>query len=508
MNFAQLRRSLTYGMVSIALASSVLLASCGGSGGGGSSQSAGVGGTGIAAGKTTGFGSIYVNGRKFNTDTSQFIVDGDTNGTQSQLAVGMYVKLRVKTLDGNFTGEALEVVYDDEVQGPVAGLAALVGGETQRNFTVFGQNVTIDDTGTLFQTDPANNPGFGFDTISNNDVVEISGFRTSDSDITATYVEWKEFLIVGSELELRGTISGYVPPTQEFMLDGVLIRFDNMTEIEVPNGMLQDGLFVEVEGTYQTSPVRVDADEIEEEDEEFGDDIDDISLHGVISNYNQMTGEFEINGLPIDTSQATELSPANVLDLLDDGVEIEVEGDIEGGVFIADEVELRDGESELRTTIRTRDVNTGRIELEYPGFGDNSLGTVWVNVDGQTLFEDESAANVPNLTLDLLVPGDFVKIKGIANTGEVSAEIVKRLDPDSSKLKGTVEAFDPNPFPDTSITILGIAYPVDPAATYEDENGLPMNATDFFNAMVDSSIVELEDDDPADGDVDELEFDD
>jgi hypothetical protein len=58
MKFLQLRRSMSYGIVAITVASSVFLASCGGGGGGGSTQSAGIGGTGIVAGKTTGFGSI------------------------------------------------------------------------------------------------------------------------------------------------------------------------------------------------------------------------------------------------------------------------------------------------------------------------------------------------------------------------------------------------------------------------------------------------------------------
>ena len=46
MKFLQLRRSMSYGIVAITVASSVFLASCGGGGGGGSTQSAGIGGTG------------------------------------------------------------------------------------------------------------------------------------------------------------------------------------------------------------------------------------------------------------------------------------------------------------------------------------------------------------------------------------------------------------------------------------------------------------------------------
>ncbi len=53
------------------LVSITILNACGS--GGGSDTTAGIGGTGIAVGKITGFGSVYVNGDRFTTDNSTFI---------------------------------------------------------------------------------------------------------------------------------------------------------------------------------------------------------------------------------------------------------------------------------------------------------------------------------------------------------------------------------------------------------------------------------------------------
>lgn len=499
MKFLNLKSNTVRGLAVLVICGSLLLSACGGSGGSNSSdQSAGVGGTGIVAGETTGFGSIYVNGARFDTDTSQFIVDGQSFPSQAtaNLQLGMYVKLRVETLDGNFTGTALEVVYDDEVQGPVAGISGTGSGQTQRTFTVFGQNVTVDETSTIYA-------GTTFAGLSNNRVVEISGFRTSANDITATYVEDKGLLIIGSEVELRGTVSGYVPAPEGFVIDGVTINTDGMTVKDLDSGPLQNGMIVEVGGIYQVGS-EVLARKIEEEDDDLGDEVDDVSLQGVISNYNSVS-DFEIDGQPINAFGATP-TPANALTLLANGVEVEVDGDIVGGILIADELELRDGDSELRTTVGLIEPGNNRFQLEFPGQPVGSgLGTVWINAGSQTLFEDESAANVPNLSLDQLTTGDLVKVKGVANTGQVDAEIVKRLDPpESTKLEGVVEA----KVKPVSITILGITYPVDPLATYEDEFGTPMNANAFFDAIVvGTSVVELEDDEP-DGDVDEVQFDD
>ena len=96
-----------------------LLSACGDSGGG-SDTTAGIGGTGIAVGKITGFGSVYVNGDRFVTDNSVFVVDGEVLD-QSALAVGMVVRLEAETENGQYTGEAIQVVYDDEIQGPIDG---------------------------------------------------------------------------------------------------------------------------------------------------------------------------------------------------------------------------------------------------------------------------------------------------------------------------------------------------------------------------------------------------
>jgi hypothetical protein len=453
-----------------------LLSACGGSGGG-SDTTAGIGGTGIAVGKITDFGSIYVNGNIFNTNLSQFIVDGDPNSDQGDLSIGMVVLLRVETKNGVFTGKAIDVVYDDEVEGPVAATPVEVLGSsgTQKTFDVFGQTVTIDETDTMFADKSGSpDPNYGFATIAAGDVIEISGFRVSSTDITATYVEKTDDLDPGfSEVELRGTISQFSAMNQNFMLDGVLITFDMNTQIEVTGG-LADDLFVEVEGIYFDNPsVLVHAEEIEEEEEGFGDDVDDVSLQGVISNY-MGDDDFEINGQAIDASGASFI-PAGAT--LSNGLEVEVEGDIVGTVLIADELEVREGEAKLKALVSSVDLPNNRFVVSYFG----SLGSVTINVDAQTAFEDEKGPNpLEDLSLSNLMPNvDFVKIEGQEVNDEVVAGTIKRIDDDDYKLQGVVDGF----IPLTSITVLGIIFPVDdtPITGTEFENFA--NAAGFFTTL-------------------------
>ena len=472
------------------LAGSLILNGCGGSSGG-SDTTAGIGGTGIAVGKITDFGSVFVNGGIFNTDMSQFIVDGNPNASQDDLAIGMVVVVKAETNNGTFTGKALEVFYDDEVEGPVAATPLDVPGSNgaQKTFTVFGQTITIDETGTVFE-------GTSFAGLDANDVVEISGFRTSDTTIEATYVEFKGLLTPGTtEVELRGTISGYsIGPPETFVIDGVTITTDAMTEVDVTGGVLSNGLLVEVEGIIQPGS-SVLAEKVEEEDDDFGDEVDDVSLQGIISNY-VSDADFEIDGQPIDASGA-QISPLGTT--LANGLEVEAEGDIVGGVLIADELEVREGETELQTTVSpgSIDATNNRFEVYYPAIA----GTVVINVDAQTLFKDEAGANpLQNFSINDLSGNDFVKIEGQEVNGEVIASIVKRIDPDGYKLEGAVDIFDFGNW----IEILGIRYSVDGNTEYEDNT---MTAAMFFGLLQVGDLVEIEDEQVPLGVADEIEFD-
>ena len=491
MNLNFSNRAKRYGVPLLA----ALLVACGG--GGSAIVTGGIGGTGIVFGMITGFGSVYVNGTRYLTDDSEFEVDGELAAGQADLSVGMVVRLEVK-LDENgmLTDRATRVIYDDEVQGPVEAAPQPVAGSggTQLTFAVFGQTVTIDETTTVFD-------GVTFDTLAAGDVIEVSGFRGSATAIVGSYVKKRGTLATGfDEVELRGTVNCVTcgPTAGEFTLGGVLVKYDTSTVIEVDGG-LTNGKFVEVEGRYNIGPPEfITAEEIETEDEGFDDDVE-ISLQGVISDWVDIDSEFKVNGFPVDASDPNlELTPANAVDLLDNGVNVEVEGAIVGGVLIADELELREGRVRLDAEIAT--IGPGdRFTVKYGSLG--LLGTITVLVDGQTAFEDDTAAANPGFAN--LVPGNFVKIEGREETNdEVYAGKVKRDEADELRLRGAVDDFDE--IAESSITVLGIAYSVD-ASTKFEQGEIEILRSDFFAALQIGAEVEIKDDD-GDGVADEVEL--
>ncbi|MEW8155838.1 MAG: DUF5666 domain-containing protein, partial [Candidatus Thiodiazotropha endolucinida] len=90
------------------LAVCLTLSACGGGGGGSASED---GTTITARGVITGFGSIYVNGVRYHTNSTRFTVD-DNPGTESDLKLGMVVTVTA-TLNDDNTGNASSIVFDN-----------------------------------------------------------------------------------------------------------------------------------------------------------------------------------------------------------------------------------------------------------------------------------------------------------------------------------------------------------------------------------------------------------
>jgi len=446
-----------------------LLTSCGSSGG---DTTAGIGGTGITQGKITGFGSIFVNGIEFETGQSQFEVDGDTTLNEGDLRIGMVVRITGDVGSDGLTGDAENVEYDDDIQGPISSITAAVDG--RRTLTIFDKTISIDDTTTSYENTD-------FDSIKINDIVEVSGFQTSATELDATYVKMTGVFAVGEDVELKGTISDL--NSNSFKFGSITITYNIDTEIE--DGLtLDDTLFVEVEGEL-LSATSILAKEIEAENKDDFEDGDEISLQGVINN---LQGDlFVINGQQVDASNA-EFSPDNAV--LANGLNVEVEGNIVEGVLIAEEIELREGEAKLQAFVFSVDLNTNQIVFTFQ----SSNGTIPITTDNQTEFEDETGSS-GTFSLDQVMPSDFIKIEGIDTGSQIIASQVKRLNPagEDEEVQGEVEFFTGTTSID-SITLFGITFDVDDVVT---PSGLEIG-----------DIVEIKDENPADGLIDEIELED
>jgi len=470
------------------------LTACGGSGSG---NTAGIGGSGyISSGTITGFGSVFVNGVEFNTDSSTFDLEG-TGGTQNDLAIGMVVRVN-GTINGTI-GNATSIIFDDELQGPVSGLSPtpILATTTSATFTVLGTTVKIDRSSTYFD-----GTGFSFDGIdgiANGDNVEISGFFDASGALLASRVELKEpFSVDSSIVEIKGNILNWDNGTN-FTLNGIAIDASGAKFEDLPSG-LSEGIRVEVKGTYNGTDT-ITATKVASK-ELHVDDSEEFEIEGLITNYDDITKKFNVNGVLVDASDpGITLVPLN-LSLAND-LKVEVEGSIKNNTLIPKKLKLRGGE--VKISAKVTNVNTDANANANPK-------TIQVSpVSGQFItIELGTETELKNEILGteslkvFFTTGNFVEIEGFENGDTVSAaqvKIVNPENPDRVKVQANIQETVDN----GSIKVLGVVFQVitgttifknTDGSTFSDETSFNNAARPTSNPLI--SVIDINSDGTAD----------
>ena len=318
------------------IAGIIALAGCGG---GSETNVAGIGGTGrTISGTITGFGSIFVNDVEYDIDNASFDINDDSSPglSEDDLSIGMVVTLTGN--DDGTVGVASQVVYDNEIKGPVSNLELSLDGTT-KSFMVFGVDVVVDVAATTF--DDSSTPGFSFATLAEGDIVELSGLFDSSNTLVASYIEKTDDLDPGSsEVELKGTPDARTDAGigDNFTLNGVTVNIVAGTDLsDIPGSRVTDTQFIEVKGTL-ISTNTINAIRIEQEDEGIEPDDGEVSLEGFISDFTD-NSSFLVSGQQVNATDAT-FEPAGLT--LRNDLRVEVEGTIINGILIAEKVELED----------------------------------------------------------------------------------------------------------------------------------------------------------------------
>lgn len=466
------------------------LLACGQTGGGSGDELAegGIGGSGISNGPIDAFGSIFVNGIEWEIDESQIEFDG-APGAEENLRLGMVVRVEGEIDRANKTGEATKVFFDDELEGPVADITLVADSNGQiKELTVLGRRIWIELGVTHFDDDDLS--GFGFDSIVVGDVIEVSGLIDADDVVRATHIEREGDVVLGeTEVEVRGVITGY-DDVSSFMIGDVTITFDDDTELDdLPGGVIANGLEVEVEGVL-TSANEIAADEIEADDDFDDEDYDELSTTGFVSNFVSLS-DFLVGGLQVDASSA-EFEHGSAA-MLENGVRVEVEGDLVDGILIAEEVEFEGREVEISAAVALEaDVQPEENRLFLLG--------VEVRVTSATQIED-SLGEFESFTLDDIQEGDFLEIEAaVVADGVVTATQIERNDVDDVKIEGPVDSFDSVA---GTLEILGVTFSTQSGTEYEIEDGSVLRAA-FYAALEVGDFVSI--DDEVDGDASSLDF--
>jgi hypothetical protein len=454
----------------VMLASAGWLASCGG---GGSDSTAGTdtttdstGTSSTINGRITGFGSVIVNGVHFDVDAAQITNDG-VPITESDLKVGMVIRLSGKVDADGVNGVATEIDFDEEVKGPVASVDAATG-----SFVVLGQTVIVDDE-TVFDS-------VSLDTLVAGNVVEISGYYDANGSLRASLVELKSLTLEeGDDIEVKGVIQSLDTVAKTFMLKTLVVDYSSAEFEDVPDNVLADGMSVEVKSLQVTAEGVLVAEKVEYEDKDH-EEGEEVEVEGLVTSV-VSTSDFTVNGyrvLVTDTTEFEEGTAANIVA----NVKIKVKGELNAdGDLVADEIELkRRGNLRLESTVDAVNADSGVLTV---------LG-IDVTTTAATVWKDDSEVEERYFNLSHISSGDRVEIRGYQGTdGGFIATAIEREDNDAEEehsVKGPLVSFDSSSL---SLTVLGVL--ASGTLETEYEVGGEVTAEFFFANIVEGNVLKV-----------------
>ena len=364
--------------------STALLVACGGGGDGADSSAlAAESATSYASGPISGFGSVIVNGVRYDDSRATVLDDDDGSRRRDELKLGMMVEVDGAQMNrAAALGKALRIRFGSEIVGPVGSVDVAAG-----TLVVLGQTVQTTAT-TVFDDSLAG----GLAALTAGTVVEVHAlFDAATGRYIATRIEDEDNT---SFYKLRGVIANLDTTAKTFTIGSEVISYAGLTVAELPN-VLANGQRVrvrlqtaQVAGQWVAVALRPGVRKVEDRDE--------AHLRGAITALTSTTA-FEVNGLPVDAASASFPDGSAGVAL---GAQVEVEGKVVNGVLVATKVELDARHAGERHGFELH----GAISALDTAARSFTLRGVRVSYSAGTTFRDGSAAN--------LADGRQVEVKG------------------------------------------------------------------------------------------------
>ena len=461
-----------------------LLVGCGGGGEGAppGPVTGSASGSAASSGTITGFGSIFVNGKKFEANDVEVRHDGITErcNISSSLAnrCGLKEGMTVK-VSGAFSGSshrASTITQEDTVEGPITGKVQV--GQSNGTLTILGQTVLVDET-TVFDD---NIGPTKLDNLAVSEVVEVSGFVKDGANgvIVASFIEKKAGAGCTAGCEIKGVVKGHNHSLTTFQIGGLTVVYNNTTDtsdMPVPSGSNWDTLFVEVKGTA-LSGTTLTATKVEPENRGVGDNVDEFEVEGFVRQAGTPNGniiDFTIGTTPVQTTANTEFRGGTIDEIVVDA-KLSAEGRFANGILTAKHVKFH---ASVRLEGNAT-INGNTLTLA-------GLPGVTITVNSQTEIRDGGNT----ITLNDL-GGNHIRVRGRVSgpSSVIATRIVRRsVEPDVDvDLQGPVQVVS-NP----NLTILGVT--VNTAALndndFEGLNDQPIGRAAFFNAVRVGTLVKV-----------------
>ena len=409
----------------------------------------------LTTGVIQGFGSVYLNGERYDTSSVSVTMD-DQPAVMSQLKVGQYVELKGHE-HGDGAHDADVIRYHNVLEGPISSIGT-------GTFVAMGQTVQVS-LDTVFGPDiqPASLEG-----LAVGDVVEVSGVVPADGAIDATRIDLKPD---GGPYDVTGYVDAVAAAAHRFDLNGLVVDYssanmDDFTTGEPAVGdlVLVKGFTFLADGTFLATRI-----ELRSDDWLTAGSGDLIEVEGTVTEFVSVT-DFTVVPWKVTTSSATTYEHGTATDLAD-GVHVRVKGTANAaGVLVASKIAFME-------------VATVRIVAQLESFdpyGRLGLLGITVIVSDTTLYRDMSALALRDFDFFDLAIGNWLDVRGYEEpegSGRVVATQVLRIDPaDSVRLRGPFR--DPAP---PSFDILSVLVTTSDTTRFVLEGNVRLTAAEFFS---------------------------
>lgn len=418
--------------------------------------------TQTAIGTISGFGSVIVNGIRFDDSAAHITMD-DATATRDRLRVGMVVQIRGRIHAGADTGVADSIQYNDCVQGPITAM-----NQVQNTVTVLGQTVQVDDDTVFDGVTLRDMNGFAI-----GDQVEVSCLHDPATNrLRATRMERQGTFQNGvSELEVKGVVANLDLAAGTCTINGLTVNFAGVAAGNRPAG-LANGMTVEAGGRNFGNGV-LTADRLRDRDRDriSYPDGDGLEVEGYVSDFVSISN-FKVAAQAVNATNAV-IRNGTAADIRN-GVKVEAEGTMTNGVLVAGVVVLK-----LQTSVR---VEAGMQAKDAAQSTITLLGrTIKLTADTELRDRLASADQPTVITLAALNAGDRLEVKAYKDAGgDLVATRVERTEVDALVVvKGPADA----KVPTTQLTLAGIGVATGADSRYRDVNGVLVDAATFYGAV-------------------------
>ncbi len=409
----------------------------------------------VVSGAITGFGSVYVNGVRFDTSAATILKDGAPI-TQQGLRVGQIVHLKGRVNDS--TGQAIadSIRQDDDLEGPISAID--VAAQT---FVVLAHTVRVTP-----ETSFDDSLGTSFAALTVGLEVEVSGMPAANGDIIATRIESRH--TGGARLEVLGRVAGLDTVARKFLLGNLVVDYSGASLQDFDSSTLANGQLVEVKGSALNAAGELVATRIELRNFESGNGEFRREIEGLVTRFVSAT-DFDVAGRPVTTTSATRFENGTAADLALN-VKIEAEGAINAaGLLVATKIQFK----------RSNDAGVAglvdNVVADANGLGGTlSVLGVTITVDNNTRIEDKGDARLETFRLADIQVGNYVRVRGL-ETGAlrlVASRLERRRVENDAWVRGIVrDLAQPN------MTVLGVPVTTSATTLFEETSAAEFFAT-------------------------------